>query len=143
MTELVIMIIVWSVVIAAALLAEFLIYNLVSTWFAVGGIAGLISAVCKIAYYWQILVFVGVSFLFLLSLRPICVKFMKNKTVPTNLDVNLGKKFKLLKPVAEGVSEIKIHDVVWTVECGDALAVDALVEIVGMQGNRYIVKEAK
>jgi len=134
------MMIAWSVVIAAALLAEFLIYNLVSAWFAVGGMAALISAPCHLFWPYQILIFVVVSFACLLCLRPFLKKFIHTKTIPTNLDANVGKQFKLLRATADGRGEIKIHDVVWTVQCEKDLPVDATVEITGMEGNKYIVK---
>ena len=136
----VVMIIVWSIVTAAALLAEFLIYNLISSWFAVGGIAALISAPFKLFWPWQILIFVIVSLLFLIFLRPFVVKFIKTKTVPTNLDANIGKQVKLLKDVKDGRSDIKINDVPWTVVCDASLKSGSLVEITGMEGNKYIVK---
>ena len=137
------MIIVWSLVIGAALLAEFLIYNLVSAWFAVGGIAALISAPFDLFWAWQILIFFVVSFAFLLGLRPFIKKFIHTKTIPTNVDANVGKTFKLLKDVADGRSEIKILDVIWTVTCPDALKKGETVEVTGMEGNRYIVKGGK
>jgi membrane protein implicated in regulation of membrane protease activity len=133
------MIIVWSLVIGAALLAEFLIYNLVSAWFAVGGIAALISAPFDLFWPWQILIFFVVSFAFLLGLRPFVKKFIHTKTVPTNADANIGKSFKLLKDSNDGTSEIKILDVIWTVKCPDNLKKGENVEVTGMEGNRYIV----
>ena len=137
------MMIAWSVVIAAALLAEFLIYNLVSAWFAVGGMAALISAPCHLFWPYQILIFVVVSFACLLCLRPFLKKFIHTKTIPTNLDANIGRQFQLLKPVQWGRSEIKILDVIWTVQCEKDLPADATVEITGMEGNKYLVKEVE
>jgi len=135
------MIIIWAVVIAAALLIEFLVYNLVSTWFAVGGLAALISAPCGLDWPWQILVFFVASFAFLLGLRPFIAKFLKTKTTPTNADEQIGKKYKLTKDVKEGRSEIKINDVLWVVECEtEGLKEGAVVEITGISGNKYMVK---
>jgi len=138
----VIMLIVWSVVIAAALLAEFLMYNFVSSWFAVGGFAALISAPAGLFWPWQILVFFGVSFIFLLSLRPVAKRFIdkRNQTVPTNLDANVGIQVKLTKDCEDGISEILIGDTFWKVVCPDGLKTGDKVEISGMKGNKYIVK---
>lgn len=137
----VVMIIVWAVVAALALLLEFFIYNFISAWFSIGGIAALISAPAGLYWPWQILLFFSVSFAFLLALRPIAMKFIKNKTIPTNLDANVGMKTKLLKDVNNGCSEIKINDIIWTVVCTDELNTGDKVEITGMQGNKYIVKK--
>jgi len=137
------MIIVWSVVIGVALLLEFLLYNLSSAWFAVGGLAALIAAACSLFWPWQILVFVLVSFLFLLALRPFLKKFLKEKTQPTNLDAHIGEKYKLLKDVEDNKSEIKIGDTFWTVKCTEVLLKGDLVEITGMEGNKYVVRGEK
>ena len=144
MTDMVvIMIIVWSVVTATALLMEFFIYNIISAWFAVGGLSALIAAACRLDWPWQILIFVVVSFLFLAAFRPLVIKFVHTKTVPTNLDAKVGTQVKLLKDVEEGKSEIKLDDVIWTVKCNDILKAGNIVEITGMQGNKYIVKKGE
>lgn len=135
------MIIVWSLVIGAALLAEFMVYNLVSAWFAVGGMAALITTPFGLYWPWQVLIFVVVSFAFLLGLRPFIRKFIHTKTVPTNLDVNIGRHFALLKDVDGGRSEIKINDIFWTVACDDSLRKGDKVEITGMEGNKYLVRK--
>ena len=137
------MIIIWSVVIALAFLAEFLAYNFVATWFGVGGLAALISAPTRIGWYWQLLIFFTVSFLFLLALRPFVKRFIdkRNKTVPTNLDANIGLRVKLLKDCIDGLSEIMLGDVPFKVICDDGLKTNQVVEIVGMKGNKYIVRE--
>lgn len=138
------MIIVWSVVVAIALLAEFLMYNMVSAWFAAGGLVALISAPIGLPWPWQILLFFVVSFICLLGLRRFVVQFMRVKTVPTNADANVGKRVKLLKDVSDSRSEIKLFDVIWTVSvaCDESLLKGDLVEIIGMEGNKYIVQKA-
>ena len=139
----IVMIIVWSVVIAVALMIEFFVNCFVSAWFAAGGLAALISAPTGLDWYWQILIFFGVSFLFLLGMRPFVKRFIKTKTEPTNLDQNIGKTFKLLKDCVEGISEIQINDIIWKVSCPDGLKANQQVEIVGMQGNKYVVDVKK
>ena len=137
------MIIVWAVVVAAALLIEFMLYSLHSVWFAVGGIAALISAPCGLWWPWQILLFAVVSFLFLLALRPFASKFLHTKTTRTNADEHVGQKYKLLHAVKDRRSEIKIADVIWTVE-GDieGLKEGAEVEITGISGNKYLARKS-
>ena len=134
------MIIVWGVVIALALLIEFLANDFYSAWFALGGIAALISVPCGLFWPWQILIFFVVSLTALVGLRRFVVKFIKTKTTPTNLDANVGRKFKLLSSVNDnGRSEIKINDITWTVTCEDQLKEGDIVQILGMAGNKYIV----
>jgi len=139
MDTVVIMIIVWSVIVALAFLLEFLMYNMVSTWFAFGGIVALISAPFDLFWPWQILIFVTSSLIFLLAFRPFAVRFIKTKTTPTNLDANVGMKVKLLKDSDDGKSEIQINDIVWKVACPEGSKIGDVMFITGMQGNKYIV----
>ena len=134
------MIIIWSIVIAAALLIEFLTYDLVSSWFAVGGIAALITATFA-NVWWQILVFFLVSLACIAFLRRYLKRFLKTDTTPTNLDANIGHKVDLLKDVKDGRSEIKINDITWTVSCEDKLKAGDKVVIIGMAGNKFIVRD--
>jgi len=137
------LIIIWAVVIAAALLLEFLTYEFYTAWFSVGGLAALIMAACEVDLHWQIIVFVLLSTALLLSLRPIVKRFVSTETVPTNLDANIGKAFKLLEDVSDNKSTIKINDVVWNVKCDAVLKTGQEIIITGMHGNKYIVKENK
>ena len=135
------LIIIWAVIVAAALLLEFLTYEFYTAWFSVGGLAALIMAACEVDLAWQIIVFVVLSTALLLSLRPFVKRFVQTETTPTNLDANVGKSVKLLGDVIEGKSTIKIHDVIWNVKCNSELPAGAEVIITGMEGNKYSVEK--
>jgi membrane protein implicated in regulation of membrane protease activity len=141
MAEVITMIIIWALVVGLALFIEFMINDFTSVWFSVGGLAALVTVPMGLPWPWQILVFVVVSFLFLLSLRPLTRKFIKVKTTPTNVDACIGTTHKLLKDIDEdGRGEIKIADTFWTVKCPENLKIGSMVEITGVDGNKYIVK---
>ena len=134
------MIIIWSVVIAIALVIEFLTYDMVTSWFAVGGLAALIIAAAGVEnIWWQIGAFFIIPLICLLFLRRFVVRFVKVKTTPTNLDANIGQHYKLLQDVKDGRSQIKINDVLWTVSSNEDMKEGELAEVTGMAGNRYIV----
>lgn len=133
------MIIIWSLVIGGALLVEFMTYSLISVWFAVGGIAALISVPVGVTEPWQILIFFAVSFAFLAGLRPFVKRFVKAPTVPTNVDAEVGKSAKLLRDVVDGISEIKIGDTYWKVICDGDYKTGSNVFITGLEGNKYVV----
>lgn len=138
-----VLIIIWAVVIAAALLMEFLTYEIVSTWFAVGGIVALTLAACEVSLEIQIISFVVVSLLLLACLRPFVKKFIKVADVATNADVNIGKEFKLETPIIEGRGTIRINGVLWTAACDKKLKAGDKVVITEISGNKYIVKKAE
>jgi len=141
MDNVTLMIIIWAAIVAVAFLLEFLMYNFVSSWFAVGGLAALISAPLGLFWPWQIFIFFVVSFLFLLGMRPFVKRFIKTETVATNLDANVGMMVKLIKDCANGVAEIEIGDINWKVICPDGLKTGEEVEITGAKGNKYIVEK--
>ena len=137
------MVIVWAIVIAVALLIEFVTYEFYSTWFAGGGLVAMILAAVGVSLEWQIIVFVVSSLALLLSMRPLVKRFIRTESVPTNADSNIGKVVKLASAVVEGKGTIKISDVVWTAVCAEPLEAGAKVVITEISGNKYIVKKAE
>ena len=141
-------VIIWSLVIAVAIIVEIESFSLVSAWFAGGGVIALILAmfdewttITWAGWMVQVIVFVCVSLLLLVGARPFAKKLVnKVPTVPTNADVHLGKRFKLLSDVKGGRSSITINDVVWTVQIdGDYKAGDFVI-LKELSGNKYIAE---
>ena len=137
------MIVVWAVLIASMLLLEFFTVDFFACCFALGGLVALILAACGLNIYWQVSVFFVLSIVALCSARPLLKKFLKKPTVPTNVDQNFGKTAKLLSDVENGISSIKINDVVWTVACDADLKKGAVVTIERVEGNKMVVKPAE
>jgi len=145
------MIIVWSVVIAAAVIIEIETFTLVSAWFAGGAIIPLVLAMintwsdASIGWMIQVIVFVIVSLGLLLGVRPLpfVKKILKMATVPTNADAHFGKEFKLLSDVKGGRSTVSINDVVWTVQVDCECKAGEPVILKGISGNKYIAECVK
>ena len=137
------MVIIWAIVIAAALILEFVTYAFVSIWFVGGGLVSLVLAACDVGLDLQIILFVAVSVLLLVCMRPFVKKFIKVPDSPTNADANIGKTFKLTSAIKEGRGTVKINDVIWTVVCEDALKEGDKVVITEISGNKYIAKKAE
>ena len=143
------MIVVWAVVIAAAVFIEIESFSLVSAWFVGGGVIALIFAMLEEwagarlgGWMVQVIVFVVVSLGLLLGCRPFAKKFLKSPTVPTNADVNIGKRFKLLSDVKGGRSSVSINDVVWTVQVDGEYKTGDFVILKEISGNKYIAEGA-
>ena len=137
------MVIIWAIVIAVALVLEFVTYAFVSVWFVGGGLVSLILAACGVDINLQITLFVIVSGVLLVSMRPLVKRFTKTEKVPTNADANIGKTFKLVSGIKEGRGTIKINDIVWTVVCEEPLKEGEKVVITEISGNKYIAKKAE
>lgn len=141
------MIWVWLGVTALSLILEFVTMEMASIWFVAGGIIGMILAACGVGWEIQLIVFILVSMILLLSLRKIALNvLLKNSNAKTNANAEVGKKFKLLSDITdEEPGTIKINDVIWKVVSldGSKIKKGAVVEIVEIKGNKYIVKKGE
>jgi len=143
MSESLIMIIVWAVIIAAALVIEFLTYDLVSVFFAPAALIGIIMAAVNAPWWSQIIVVVVLTIAFVLLARPFLKKFLIKPTVPTNItDSNIGKQLRLTSDSVDGVATVELNGVTWTARImeGGELQMGAMVEITSAQSNAFCVK---
>ena len=69
---------IWGIVTALALIIEFLTSDLVTIWFAAGGLITLLVAALTPGLWivWQAVIFAGVSAVLLLSTRKLCLKWL-------------------------------------------------------------------
>lgn len=136
---------IWLGVIIAAIIIEFSTMDMSAIWFAAGGVFALILSLFR-AVPWeaQLAVFLVVSGALVLGLRKIAKKWLLRRSEGrTNLDAYLGMKTRLLKAITEDAhGEIKINDIIWTAvtEDGKLISADEFVEIVGVKGNKIVVK---
>ena len=134
------MIVIWATVMAFTLLLEFFTVDFFACCFSLGGLVALILAACGLNVYWQVGVFFVVAIIALCAARPFLKRLVKKPTVATNVDQYFGKKARLLYDVIDGVSSIKLNDVIWKVSCETALKRNDEVVIERVEGNRMIVK---
>ena len=88
----------WLIVIIITAVMEFVTMEVVSIWFTLGAIVPFIlSAVDVVGWEWQLLIFIVVSAVLVLSLRNVTKKWLlKNSNEKTNLDVIIGKQYRML-----------------------------------------------
>lgn len=135
---------VWLLGIIAFVILEALTYQLVSIWFAVGALGGLIAKMAGADFKIQMTVFLAISVIFLLALRPVSRRLIKTKAENTNVDSLIGSEILITKEVnnTEGMGEGKINGMTWSVRSYDGTVIleseTAVVEKV--QGVKLIVK---
>ena len=139
------MIWVWVIVIGVALIAEFLTMQMVSIWFAVGGLVGLILALIGgIGIEIQIIVAIAASLAAIFGLRKFTLKFLTNKTEGEKAEVLIGKTGIVVAPIDKETSgTVKVNGIIWTAIANKNIAENAKVEVIEVTGNRLIVKEIK
>lgn len=103
----------WLIATIILLFVEASTFNLVSVWFAVGSAAALISCLFTDSLLAQSVIFVAVSVVCLLALRPLAAR-LKKPPVPTNADLNIGRIATVLTPVTDEVpGRVRLDGVDW------------------------------
>ena len=125
---------IWIAAIIIFGVAEAATAGLTSIWFVLGGVAGLIAAVCSAPIWLQVALFFAVSIAALAFTRPLVVKLMKKDIKPTNADRVLG---------AVGRVTERIDGKTWTARSadGEVIEPDAAVRILRMEGVKLIVQK--
>lgn len=138
----IIMLAVWLLIIILAVVLEEQTAELVSIWFAAGGVFGLVGALCNWPIYIQFIVFAVITLVLVISTRPLAKKISRNTEVKTNADKLIGMKGKLLKAITEEEKgEVKINYQIWSCSSVDNKPIPENSKIVVKEivGNHLIV----
>ncbi len=139
-----ILVIVWFVIIILAAIIEMNTMDLTSIWFSVGALFAFILAIASAPLWLQLVVFVGVSVLLLLLVRPITKRYLKTNVISTNTDRLVGKVAVCTKPIYAGErGEVKIDGKYWmAISNGDQdIEVDEKVEVLAIEGVKLVVDQ--
>ena len=136
---------VWLGVVALSVIVEFVTFDLVSVWFIGGGLVAMILSACKVQLVWQLVAFIGVSIILLITCRKPLLKMLNKNKSATNASSLIGKDTTLLTPISfDNVGSVKVNGVVWTAIAENEMTLieqGAIVTITAIQGNKLIVKE--
>lgn len=138
------MLAVWLTVIVLACLVEGLTqFQLVSIWAVFGGLAALICDLCGVNENVQIVVFFAVTILLLVLTLPLVKKIRKFKKTPTNADMYIGKKGKVIKIINadEGLFQVRVDNCEWSAITEDRTLLPLGTEIAvnNIEGVKLIV----
>ncbi|MGN0107775.1 MAG: NfeD family protein [Hominilimicola sp.] len=137
-------VIIWLIGIIVFIILEAATYQIVSIWFALGAVGGLVASLAGANFTVQMIIFIALSVIFLICLRPVSRRLLKFKHEKTNVDSILGKEVLITKEVdnLRGGGQGKVNGVVWTVKSADNVPIPendiAVVEKV--EGVKLIVK---
>ena len=117
--------------------------TLVSIWFSVGALAAAIAAWFHAELWIQILLFFGISGIFLALLRPMVRKYIKPKVVATNIDSVIGSTGYVTTSIdnvaAQG--QVKLGAMEWTARSTDGSPIEEgkLVKVDKIEGVKALV----
>ena len=137
---------IWIGVMALAIIFEIITVDMTSIWFAGGALVASIAAYCGASITVQIIIFMVVSVLLLLALKPLMKKRLKVEVTPTNADELIGEVYPAMTDIGPGkeTGQIKIRDVEWRAvsENGAAIGKDTPVKILRIEGTKLVVEPA-
>ncbi len=136
---------VWLGVFLVALIIEAVSEALLSIWFVAGALACLgISFIPGCPLWVQIVVFLVVSLIAFLTLRPFFSKILKRKITRTNSDSLVGTRIVILKDGdSQDPAEATFRGLSWAViplKEADKLTRGTIATIVAIDGNKLIVE---
>ena len=138
---------IWIGITVLAVIVELITDDLTSIWFAVGAFVSLIISIFSNNYIVQIAVFILLSVLLMLFIKPLLAhKYGKRDKIPTNADRVIGKTARCIQHIdRENHGEVKIDGKVWTAAAfeDESIEVDDEVEILGIDGVKLIVRRIK
>lgn len=114
--------IVWAVAIIMFAVFEGVTTQLVSIWFLLGSIGGLIAALCHLDAWVQILIFVSITAITLIATRPLVKRKLNTKIVKTNADRCIGRDAVVIEEINNlaYTGQVKADGKVWTARCVDS-----------------------
>ena len=140
-------IVAWLVAMVLLFAIEAATINLVSIWFAIGSLGGLITAIAGGPVWLQIVVFVVVSAITLVCTRPFVKRFVNPKRQATNADALIGQTCLVLEDInnqqASGLVQCKGNR--WTARSADGSVIPAgsEAEVAAIEGVKLMVVPVK
>lgn len=118
--------------------------SLISIWFSIGALFAYVAALLNLGILVEISVFIFMSLVSFVLVRPFVLKYLTHKPVRTNADRFIGVQTKLIEEVlSDKWGAVQLEGIRWSVrevKHGN-LPVDTLVEVVALEGAKLVVKQ--
>ena len=135
--------IVWLILLVAFIVAEAATATLVSIWFCAGAAAALLLSAFVANVLAQTAVFLVVSLVCLVLMRPLVRKKDAKAAVPTNADRNVGQTAEVIAAVEPArPGRARLSGVDWAARCDVPLAEGQLAEVVAVEGTTLVLRPA-
>ena len=134
---------IWLIVAGVFFVAEIFTTGFLVFWFGLGSLFAMLTSFFIDDIIIQTTVFLITSVIFIFATRPLVNKFLKTKTVPTNVFSIIGKHGIVVKELnsIEGKGQIKVNGEVWSADelNGKTVPEGSKVVIVKIEGVKAIV----
>lgn len=133
----------WLIVLLGCIFVEIATVSLTSIWFAAGALIAMIAAMLKLTLWQQVALFVVVSALCLLALRPLARKFFTPRLTRTNVDAVIGTEGIVQEDIDNIASQgrIKLGAMEWTARSSSGAKIPAgsIVKVDRIEGVKAFV----
>lgn len=142
------MMILWIIVLIAAIFIEAMTMGLTSIWFAGGALTAIILELLNAGTYLQVIVFLVISLLLLYFTRPVAVKLFNKERVKTNAEGLIGKQAVVTDTIhnLKTTGKVVVAGQEWSARSSDEETIfetGEIVRIVDIKGVKLIVETAK
>ena len=136
---------VWLGLLAFFVIVEALTANLLTIWFAAGSLVAFISTFFTDNPLIQVVIFVVVSVIVLVLLRPIAKKYTRTKKQPTNADMYINAEGVVTEAISNlnAKGTVKVRGSVWTARSfSDEVKIpeDTTIVVERIEGVKLIVR---
>ena len=133
---------IWLGIVILLTLIEIATIDLTTIWFIISGIITLLIAQFIDDFFIQLLVFVVLGVVLLITTRPLLKKFIQKRKERTNLDRIIGMKGMVTESIKElEVGEVKVDGKKWSAISEKPIEKEKTVEILSIEGVKVKVKE--
>ena len=141
------MTIIWLAIAVVMAAVEAATTQLVSIWFAIGGVAACITSLFTDTVWIQLIVFAAVSAAALVLTRPIARKLKEKKLEPTNRDRCIGREGVVITAIDNDAAkgQVRVGTSVWTARSRDGSPIPegTKVTVTAIEGVKLIVKPSR
>lgn len=140
------MVVFWLVAMVLLILIELATMGLTTIWFAIGSLAAVITAAAGGNVLVQIIVFIAVSLVVLISVRPIAVKYFNKDRARTNVESMIGRTAIVIGEIdnLQEVGQVNVGGMEWSARSTIneiKIPVGRVVTIRAIDGVKLIVEE--
>ncbi len=139
--------IVWLALLIIFAVAEAATVGLTSVWFAIGSLGALVCALAGGNIWLQLGIFIVLSLVCLVALRPLAKKYLNNRVEPTNADRVIGQEARVTQDIdnIQGTGAVTIGGITWTArsEHDTPIPAGAMVRVLRIEGVKVMVEKSK
>lgn len=136
--------VIWLGVLIVCAILEGVTVALISIWFSIGALVAMGAAALKLSLWVQIILFVAISLLCIVAIRPFTKKFLVKKTEKTNADRILGEDGIVVEAInnLNSTGRVQVLGEYWTARSEDMEEIpkDTEVQVLRIEGVKAIVK---